>query len=211
METLKCKECGKELSSKAEICPNCGVTIKKKSFISKAFRFFEIIGVLIVIGIICFFSHSFIRNLLRKNRVNSYIGTWELVSKQENVTYSKTYTSVGVEETHTIDYTIIIDNKLNFEKDKVYYGSGGAVSCSGFDESITERCNESKPVLLLNSNDNVFAINFNTTNGNNVYLCFKDSDKNTIKQVSCKGFYGGNYSANGGIDEDFDIVYKKIK
>ena len=30
-------------------------------------------------------------------------------------------------------------------------------------------------------------------------------------QVSCKGAYGGDYSANGGIDEDFDIVYKKVK
>jgi hypothetical protein len=31
MALVKCKECGKEVSSKAETCPNCGVTIKKKS------------------------------------------------------------------------------------------------------------------------------------------------------------------------------------
>lgn len=30
MEKITCKECGKELSSKAEICPNCGVRVKKK-------------------------------------------------------------------------------------------------------------------------------------------------------------------------------------
>lgn len=29
METIKCKECGKELSKKAEICSNCGYRIKK--------------------------------------------------------------------------------------------------------------------------------------------------------------------------------------
>lgn len=211
METIKCKECGKELSSKAEICPNCGVRIKKKSFISKAFRFFEIIGVLIVIGIICVVVYSLIRELSRENRENSYVGTWELVSKQDNVTYSKTYTSVGGDETYTIDYAIIIDDKLNFEKDNVYYGIVGGTSCGLFNEPITKRCNGAKPVLLLNENDKIFAIDFNTTNGDGVYLCFKDSEKNTIKQISCKGVYGGDYSGNGGIDEDFDIVYKKIK
>lgn len=211
METIKCKECGKELSSKAEICPNCGVRIKKKSFISKAFRFFEIIGVLIVIGIICVVVYSLIRELSRENRENSYVGTWELVSKQDNVTYSKTYTSVGGDETYTIDYAIIIDDKLNFEKDNVYYGIVGGTSCGLFNEPITKRCNGAKPVLLLNENDKIFAIDFNTTNGDGVYLCFKDSEKNTIKQISCKGAYGGDYSGNGGIDEDFDIVYKKVK
>ena len=65
--------------------------------------------------------------------------------------------------------------------------------------------------MLLNENDKIFAIDFNTTNGDGVYLCFKDSEKNTIKQISCKGAYGGDYSGNGGIDEDFDIVYKKVK
>lgn len=216
METIKCKECGKELSSKAEICPNCGVRIKKKSFISKVFRFFEIIGVLIVIGIICVVVYSLIRDLSRKNRENSYVGIWELVSKQGNVTYSKTYTSVGVDETYTIDYTIIIDDKLNFEKDNVYYGIGGGIGCAQFNEPITKRCNGAKPVLLLNENDKIFAINFNTTGGDSVYLCFKNTEKNTIKQVSCKGansdkYNDSLYSMNGGIDEDFDIVYKKVK
>lgn len=30
MPMIKCPECGKEISDKAEICPNCGVTIKMK-------------------------------------------------------------------------------------------------------------------------------------------------------------------------------------
>ena len=217
METIKCKECGKELSSKAEICPNCGVRIKKKSFISKAFRFFEIIGVLIVIGIICVVVYSLIRDLSRKHRENSYVGTWELVSKQSNVTYSKTYTSVGDNENYTMDYTIIIDDRLNFEKDNVYYGIGGGVGCTGTSgKTIVKRCDGTKPVLLLNENDKIFAINFNTTGGDSLYLCFKNTEKNTIKQVSCKGansdkYNDSLYSMNGGIDEDYDIVYKKIK
>lgn len=33
MKTIKCKECGKELSSKADICPNCGYRVKKRLFI----------------------------------------------------------------------------------------------------------------------------------------------------------------------------------
>jgi|GEM_PF-2598616 len=31
MSIIKCKECGKEISSKAKICPNCGAPFKKKS------------------------------------------------------------------------------------------------------------------------------------------------------------------------------------
>ncbi|MDP8263688.1 MAG: DUF3862 domain-containing protein [Candidatus Ancaeobacter aquaticus] len=31
MAMKKCKECGKEVSSKAEACPNCGAVLKKKT------------------------------------------------------------------------------------------------------------------------------------------------------------------------------------
>lgn len=31
MALTKCKECGKEISTKAESCPNCGVVLKKKT------------------------------------------------------------------------------------------------------------------------------------------------------------------------------------
>ena len=211
METIKCKECGKELSSKAEICPNCGVRLKNKGFIWKAFRFFEIIGVLIVIGIVAVFIYTVIRDLYRKARENSYVGTWKLVSKNDNVSYSKTITTMGEVETYTIDYTIIIDRELTFEKDNVYYGIGGGTSCEYDEEDITERCKESKPVLLLNSHDKIFAIDFNTTSGNSYYLCFKNTKKNRIEQVSCKGAGKGDYSANWGLEEEYDIVYEKVK
>ena len=103
-----------------------------------------------------------------------------------------------------------------YEKDNVYYGLGGGIGCEQFNEPITKRCNGAKPVLLLNDNDKIFAINFNTTDGHSVYLCFKNTEKSTIKQVSCKGansdkYNDSSYSANGGIEEDFDIVYKKVK
>ncbi len=208
MEKIKCKECGKELSSKAEICPNCGVRIKKKGFISKAFRFFEIIGVLIVISLICVVVYVLIRNGLRNARKNSYVGTWELISNQENVTYTKSINYNG--EPYTKDYIIIIDKELVFEKGNVYDGIGSGESCNN-GEILSKRCENTKPQLRLYLNDKVFAIDFNTTTGDSVLLCFEDSDKNTIKQISCKGTNDGNYSANGGIDEDFDIVYKKVK
>jgi len=31
MALAKCKECGKEISSQAKVCPNCGASIKKKA------------------------------------------------------------------------------------------------------------------------------------------------------------------------------------
>ena len=33
MSLIKCKECGKEISNKAESCPNCGVKLPKKTSI----------------------------------------------------------------------------------------------------------------------------------------------------------------------------------
>lgn len=31
MEKIKCKECGKEVNKKAEICPNCGCRLKSNT------------------------------------------------------------------------------------------------------------------------------------------------------------------------------------
>lgn len=218
MEIIKCKECGKELSSKAEICPNCGVRIKKKSLISKAFKFFEIIGVLIVIGIIIFFAYEFIRNLMLKSEEKEYVGTWKLQTSKKEVSYDVSIEQHGAEEGKILNktYTIILDEELKIEKENVYYGNI-LESCSNTysDKVYTKRCEEVPIVVRLNKNDKVSAINFVLTDGDNVLLCFERSG-DTIKQRSCKGansdkYNDSLYSMNGGIDEDFDIVYKKVK
>ncbi len=52
MAMISCKECGKEISSDAEVCPSCGVTVKKKtSIIGSIFKWlFGTFVVLMVIG-----------------------------------------------------------------------------------------------------------------------------------------------------------------
>lgn len=48
MTLVKCKECGKEISSKAEVCPHCGK--KHKQLSSTGFDLFLIIVVLPIIA-----------------------------------------------------------------------------------------------------------------------------------------------------------------
>ena len=47
MALIKCKECGKEVSKKAETCPNCGAPLKKKTTQYGC-------GTLILLGIVTF-------------------------------------------------------------------------------------------------------------------------------------------------------------
>ncbi|MBR1915023.1 MAG: zinc ribbon domain-containing protein [Alphaproteobacteria bacterium] len=46
MSLVKCKECGKEISKDAEICPNCGKKIKKGNL------FLQIVGIIFILSII---------------------------------------------------------------------------------------------------------------------------------------------------------------
>lgn len=204
MEIIKCKECGKDLSSKAEICPNCGVRVKKKGMISKAFRFFEVIGVLIVIGLVIFFGYLMIRNILNENRRKSYIGEWKLQSDIENVIYKNS---------NDVELKIKIDGTLKLDDENIYYGIGiRSCGVNPFDKVSKKRCD----VVLLNTNDKVSAINFVATEGEESYLLCFEKNGDTLKQRSCKGansdeYNDSLYSMNGGIDEDFGIVYKKVK
>ncbi|MCZ7564528.1 MAG: hydrogenase maturation nickel metallochaperone HypA [Burkholderiales bacterium] len=51
MALVKCKECGKEFSSSARACPNCGK--RRTSFVTKLFAgFFILVGVFTVWGMI---------------------------------------------------------------------------------------------------------------------------------------------------------------
>lgn len=216
MALIKCKECGKEISTKAEMCPNCGIRVKKKRFIINVFRFFEVIGVLIVIGLVVFFAYEMIKRTLNESRRKSYIGEWKLQNNIESVIYKK---ESGLDEENNQLYyelKIIIDDKLKIEDENINFGIGLS-SCDNFknDKEYTERCDEVPVVVRLNNNDKTSAINFVATDGENHLLCF-EKNGDTLKQRSCKGANSNEdndslYSMNGGVDEDFGIVYKKMK
>ncbi len=210
METMKCKECGKELSTKAEICPNCGVRVKKKSTFSIIFRVLEIVVVIVVLIILIVVIWAVIKDASRKARIKSFYGKWERISSDNRIVYSEVTKPVGEGgiEYSTIT-TIIIDNELEFKDGYVYDGLGSGEGCYTTTE-LNERCKDTLPYLMLNDKTNGFAITFNDTHGRVKYLCFKQEDKDTIKQINCLDLGKDNlYSSNGGINREYDIVYKR--
>ena len=81
MALMKCKECGKEISSKAEFCPHCGFVYKKGKGTKKVV-FTTIITVFSIIIVLILTIVLFV--LFEKTRdarnTKKYYGTWELVS-----------------------------------------------------------------------------------------------------------------------------------
>ena len=182
METIICKECGKELSKKAIICPNCGVKIKQKRI--------GIIGIIIVILLfmICFGIITY------NNRVKeSYVGTWILQSKEPIIEYQ--------------ERTIIIDKELKIIKKNVFEGMGDTSCIRNNSDIIEERCEEAEPIVFLNSKDKIVGINFITQTESGILICFEKTG-NELKQISCEKSRG-SYSINGGINEKLNITYKK--
>lgn len=196
MDLIKCKECGKELSSKAEICPNCGVKIKKKGFkgfVYKSFKFFEIIGVLIVIVLIAYFGYSFIKKIIRTNIENSYCGVWELQTNIESIPYEYKYND---NPPLYDNVEIIIPKEFELDEDYVWFGNSGGTMDNHYTLGI--------------GNDNYVSIKFNVNDeyGRQVLMCFKRNN-DTLTQVSCKDTKENEWY--GGYNESVNIVYKKIK
>lgn len=76
MALVKCTECGREISEKAESCPNCGCPIETRNRLSKAeevlrerkkllLPIFAVIGVIIIIGVVA--------SMLNKNAFSPYL------------------------------------------------------------------------------------------------------------------------------------------
>lgn len=74
MALTKCKECGKEISKDAEVCPHCGKKVKKGNL------FLQIVGILFII--------NFVGNLSNSDKIASkqYSNSEKIA---ENVVYQK--------------------------------------------------------------------------------------------------------------------------
>lgn len=204
-KTLICKNCGEEISNhKAEICVKCGVRVRQ----NKVVKFFVVLLVIVTVVFGCVFGKIFIENIINESRRKSYVGTWELQTKDNVVSYEEIY------DDKSYTHEILIDDKLEVTDENVYYG----LSLSGCSTEVplTERCSQVPPVVRLNNVDKIVAINFVTPDGFGVLLCFERKD-DIITQVKCgtsnSDEYNeeGLYTMNGGINEKFDIVYKKVK
>jgi len=98
MSMKACKECGKEISSKAQSCPNCGAVLKKKTgcltYIGAIFLFFIILGI---------FSTAWMGSTKPKSglvlpSIGEQIVDFEKYKKIENgMSYKKVVSIIGTE------------------------------------------------------------------------------------------------------------------
>lgn len=212
-----CKNCGEEISNpKAEICVKCGVRVRQNKIV-KMFLILFIVAVVVVGSI---FGTFFIKDLIDESRRKSYVGTWELQTDETLVFYETQYEDYWEKDKINVEkHELIIDDVLEITDENAYYGiSLSSCHYNKDDENgkWDKRCSEVPPIVRLNNNDKIVAINFISPDGHGSLLCF-ERNGDTITQIKCgtansdKNNTEGLYSMNGGINEEFNIVYKKIK
>jgi predicted nucleic acid-binding Zn ribbon protein len=57
MALVKCPECGKEISSQASSCPNCGYKKKQEIKFNKSKIIIPIIFLLVIVGVVLVVKH----------------------------------------------------------------------------------------------------------------------------------------------------------
>lgn len=198
---IKCKECGKEINKKAEICPECGCRVK-----SNLLKLI-IVDVLVIVAIILgYFSFNTIKSSLRKinqdNIKNQYVGTWKLQEHKD--IYPNEYDEV------------FLDDYLKFGEENIKRCLGCDNRRCDVDENqkLTKICDNTTPTVQLGEKKDEIAIDFIRADGYNSLLCFRLTDNSTLSQISCKGVAvdasnPDGFYLNGGIGEEFGIVYKK--
>ena len=196
---IKCKECGKEINKKAEICPHCGCRVK-----SNLLKYI-IINVIVIITIILVFlvftkTKTELGDDNQKNVKSQYVGTWKL-QEQKDV-YKK-------------DTKIFLDDYLTFTEENIRHCLGCDRYCeSNYNQKLTKICDNVKPTVHLAEKENEIAIDFVGEDGYSTLLCFRLIDEFTLNQISCEGVAldEGNpngFYVNGGIGEELGIIYKK--
>lgn len=75
MALIKCKECGKEISKDAEVCPNCGKKVNNGNL------FLQIVGILFIIGVI--------GNIFGGDKTDSQSSSYAREETAENIVYQK--------------------------------------------------------------------------------------------------------------------------
>ena len=79
MALIKCRECGKEISDKASVCPNCGVKVHPLSL-----KYILVIPIIIVIFIAIAFFIEKVYKTIQNKEINSLLGTYVLTNNTFN-------------------------------------------------------------------------------------------------------------------------------
>lgn len=223
-----CKNCGEEISNpKAEICVKCGVRIRQNIF-TKIIGVSFLVFLIIVIGVVVLFTTTTTITTGTSNKANkaneerrkSYVGTWELQTNETLVSYETKHEDYfEKDKINVVKHELIIDEVLEITDENAYYGISLSSCGPNKDDSNgkwEKRCPTVPPIVRLNTNDKIVAINFISPDGDGSLLCF-EREGDTITQIKCgtanSDEYNpeGLYTLNGGVNEEFNIVYKKIK
>ena len=235
MEKVKCKECGKEINKKAEICPNCGCRVK-----SNALKIIFICTIMIVIVICGYIGAKAIKNQIDENK---RLET-ERIEKEKRDKLNK-------EETKMFE-SYLGNYKLSYNSNLV---NSDFSNMNFVDEiKITKKC-QSPPEGVVLSNieideDCIVAVDFDTISESNgsflqwyyVYktsenssilnfkfhqiakdetynkiiynkICFKQDLNNELIQTECtkrkKGY--SSYDESDSIDTKYEFKLTKIK
>lgn len=154
MSLIKCKECGKEISSNASVCPNCGSHLKKKH---KIWKYIIISYFIICILGICITQLLKNSDKYDKNRIaNKYID----VSIDEGKKIDAILSNCGITKVESFKHDDLLDN-AHFNGETGY--------------RIDVNDNIDNIILYLNTDKTVYSLSYNT------YILY--SDGKTVSMI----------------------------
>lgn len=168
MALIKCSECGKEISDKANTCPNCGIKIHNNKNIMKI----VIVIVVLCLGIFIFSGRltRFLTNSKNDKIIKKIEGTYVLTNNTFELLNNEINNIQG-------EYTI--NNEIKIEKDNTYFVNG-IEECQKEYKLIKSSQNK----LLLITGFHMLAPYKDKHTDLDVIVCF-NVENNKLKQTNC--------------------------
>ena len=177
MALIKCRECGKEISTNASSCPHCGYVYKKETSTKKIVIVTLItLAVLFILGLSSIYLiDSLIPNIKSKNVMKKYYGTWELV----NIDSEKL-------EDNTINWNFIVAD--DFKKELIINVENLENQVTGFNDPKGEYAityfDRKKDDYILFANISQMVNRDDLRGIDSKKVCFK-LNNDTLYQIEC--------------------------
>lgn len=225
MEKVKCKECGKEINKKAEICPNCGCRVKSNTL--KIVIICLIISVLLLGGYI---GAKYIKHQIDENKrletekiEKDRIGKLKKSETKILESYFNNY-SASSETLNQFVFRNYIPLKKCEVSQEGEIGNYEDFVCVSFENAETidrfvglytfdlYKLEDNKTILATYLENLVdrSKIDFMNIDDETVKLlyekvCFKFDDENNLMQTSCPSIVSGEMN---GVKEKLDLKYE---